>query len=203
MILKEDFNKYLTLFTCLFLMACNEASFLPGTKPQVNQLSFTPFYQQLKKDGLNNLSSKDSVALGIYMMDIIRIGRPEDSMAQNQFQGFLDNEDMSEIGRQIDSTFKDLSSVEYSISEAWSYYQYYFKTEDTPKVYYINSGFNSGAYVDGSEILIGLDMYLGKENTLLKRLPPDRFAQYIKDKMDIAHFTGGHPNSGHCRESLP
>lgn len=188
MIHKEVFRKILTLIICSLFLACNDPSYFPKKKPTVAPLTFTPFYHQLLNGSTSSFNHQDSTALGIYMMDILRVGRPEDSTAQVYFQSFLENKDMKELGRHIDSTFNDLSEVEYEISQAWAYFQHYFKITDTPKIYYINSGFNSGAYVDGKEILIGLDMYLGKDNELLKRLPPDRFAQYIKDKMDIAHL---------------
>lgn len=190
MIYLKEFKIYLTISLLIFASACDNPSYYPKTEVNALDIKGKNLYNSLKDHEYDAILKNDSTGLAIYMMDILRVGRPQDSLGASYLNQFLANEDMLELGRQMDSVHQDLSGFEKSLAEALAYYNFYFNLDQQYDVYYVNSGFNAGAFYNKGTILMGLDMYLGKENSLLKRLPPDRFAQYIKDKMEPEFMVG-------------
>lgn len=65
----------------------------------------------------------------------------------------------------IDANFKDTKETDAQLTEALTYFKYYFPQATIPKVVAINSGFSLGAFTYDKDVLgIGLDFYLGADN---------------------------------------
>ncbi len=91
---------------------------------------------------------------------------------------------MQNIYSDIDDKFNDFSPYETELKKAFIYYKHYFPDSATPNIITFYSNFNSNIFPFENNLAIGLDMYLGKENKIVKNLPPEHMPQYIKDRME-------------------
>lgn len=60
----------------------------------------------------------------------------------------------------------------------------YFPSKKIPtSIYQINSSFSSSVFSTDKEIAVGIERYLGPENSLIKQLPSQEFYKWIKESM--------------------
>lgn len=69
------------------------------------------------------------------------------------------------------------------ILDAFAHYSYYFPEEPIPTLFLFQSGFNYKIVPNDTLLGIGLEWYIGSDNDLIKKLSPQAFPQYEKDKM--------------------
>ncbi len=79
-------------------------------------------------------------------------------------------------GDKIDS-YKD------ELTEAFKKFNYYFPDEKIPVVLLYQSGFNYKIIPNDTLLGIGLEWYIGSENDLIKKLSPQAFPGFEKEKM--------------------
>jgi len=97
---------------------------------------------------------------------------------------FLNDSTMQFIFKNIDSIFNNIGSYEYEISKAIARYNLLFKQNKKIQIGTFYSNFNATVLESDEIIWIGLDMYLGKDNPIVKLLPTSTLPQYYKDKME-------------------
>lgn len=119
-----------------------------------------------------------------FMIDMLGEVPPSNPQAPIVLEEFVGHPDMQNIYHEIEGEFSDFSSYEAGIEESFKHYKYYFPDSLIPDVVTFYSNFNSNVFPYGNRIGVGLDMYLGSDNDLVKSLPADIFPQYIKDKMN-------------------
>lgn len=112
----------------------------------------------------------------LYFENILHFGSISDSAYLKIVQDFLQNSDIKNLEKDIDSIYKDISPLEKSLTDAFKHYLYYFPKAAIPQVITFNSTFNNGVVTADSTIAIGLDMFLGKK---YKYYPSVGFPQYM------------------------
>lgn len=101
-------------------------------------------------------------------------------------QSFVDFPDMRALQREIEKCHPQsaIDTYDSEFQKALSYHHHYFPQAPTPKVVYMNSGFNFSAYSTDSIISVGLDFFLGPEDSIMKLLPTELFPVYMRKDMD-------------------
>lgn len=95
-----------------------------------------------------------------------------------RFTEFVTFPDMVHLYNTVDSTYPDLTFLEEDLSEAFSYYHYYFPDKIIPKIYTVVTPFRSQVISSQHALGICLDMYLGE--TFTPYLTPDlQFPNFI------------------------
>lgn len=90
---------------------------------------------------------------------------------------------MRQVYEDILKEYPDLSFLEAELSEAFKHLIYYYPNASVPKFASYNSVFNFGVFTTDSCVGIGLDMYLGPDNRIVKQISNEDIPQFIKDKM--------------------
>ena len=70
------------------------------------------------------------------------------------------------------------------MKKAFTYYHHYFPEKIVPSIAFYQTGFYAGVFPTDSVLGISLEMYLGPDEEVVKRLSPMDYPQYLKDKMD-------------------
>ena len=100
-------------------------------------------------------------------------------------EGFVNHPNITDLQNRIQQKFADsnLESFNGEFTEAIRRWNHYFPDSIAPEVVYMNSGLNFSAFSTDSVISVGLDFFLGPNDSLVKLFPPDVFPQYFKDDM--------------------
>jgi hypothetical protein len=109
---------------------------------------------------------------------------PSEPLAGLHLMQFAQHPDMKEIYSEIQQKFSDFSNYKEKFEQAFSYYAYYFPDSTLPRIVTFYSNFNANVFPVDGLIAIGLEMYLGPENKIIKSLPIDMFPQYLINRMD-------------------
>ena len=125
----------------------------------------------------------------IYTTDMIRVGRADNPSIGLNLRQFVADPVVQETWTHISTKYANTDDLEQSFSDALRHYKYYYPDAYTPSVVCMHTGFNFGVYPTDSVIGIGLEMYLGPENEIVKSLPVSDFPQYVKDQMRREYIT--------------
>lgn len=74
------------------------------------------------------------------------------------------------------------------IEDAFKHFKYYFPKENVPTIFTFQSGFNYKIIPNDTLLGIGLEWYIGKDNELIKKLSPQAFPNYEKEKMQSEYL---------------
>ncbi|NEN22965.1 hypothetical protein G3O08_05560 [Cryomorpha ignava] len=139
----------------------------------------------------NNFSQNELVALkpkygnflDIYLTQIMQVGSPDNPMTASLFARFLNDPDWRELQSIIEKKHPNLDKESAELENALKRYAVLFQETELPEIVAYNSGFNVGIYPEKKYLGIGLEWYAGSDLEIFKRLPPDLFPQYKRDKM--------------------
>src|SRR5690606_2356626 len=81
-----------------------------------------------------------------YLNNILLIGLPDDPMIDVSIGFFLDDPAGVESYKEIRNEYKSVEQEEEEFGQAFSYFKYYFPSEEIPEIITYNSGFNVGVY---------------------------------------------------------
>lgn len=97
-------------------------------------------------------------------------------------EGFVKFQNMAAIYKDIQSKFPDnkIESFNVQFTDALRRYHHFFPSEVIPRVVYMHSGLNFSAFSTDSIIAVGLDFYLGPQDSLVQLFP---FPLYFKEDM--------------------
>ncbi len=108
-----------------------------------------------------------------------------DSFTIPILQHFLNDSSMQKIFKNMASSFDDFEKYKNRIGVGMGNYSALFDAGITKaKIGTFYSNFNATVLENDHIIWIGLDMYLGNDNEIVKMLPPSTFPNYYKQKMD-------------------
>ncbi len=119
----------------------------------------------------------------VYFEGMLGAGPVDDSLAPLYLERFISDKTQQKIYTHIQSVFGDLSELKSELENAFKYLRYYYPQAVIPKIYTYNSTFNSGVYIEDSCLGIGLEMYLGADNEIIKAIPTEVLPQFIKNNM--------------------
>jgi hypothetical protein len=123
-----------------------------------------------------------------YISEMIQAGTPYDPNIALSLAQFVTNEGMSDIAKEIEVKFPNLNKLKRELVEAFKHFKYYYSNAKVPTIVTYNSGLNYGVYLTEDMIGIGLDMYLGPDNRLVKQVPVSVIPSYLKSKMKSSHI---------------
>jgi uncharacterized protein YneF (UPF0154 family) len=120
---------------------------------------------------MDNLAQKYPDFFYLFTKNIINIGDSSNPQMHMQLKGFLNDQNINEMYRQVQKQFKDVSSYNSELTAAFKGYHYFFPQSVVPEITYFVSGYNYANITTKNTLAIGLEMYLGSEYepyTLLK-----------------------------------
>lgn len=127
-----------------------------------------------------------------YVYDALRSGSVYADSINEYLWYFVQDSMMQLLYADIQQEFSDIEDVQNQFIDMFKHQKYHLPNEKTPAAFYMyNSAFSYGVISTDSVMGIGLDMYLGPENRIVKEV---RFPLYMKEKMhkdylpvDVAH----------------
>ena len=163
--------------------------------------------------------SQSTGAFGpIYTEDILRIGAANRPETVEKLKAFTAHPDVMPIESAIDSTCGAASEIAVygkRLSHGIDRFHFFLPNEVTPRVTWMNSGFNFAIYPTPTHLGVGLEWFLGSANPLVQTLPPSMFPQYMRDKMEphrlpatalrgwlLVHFSERYYDSSQCINEL-
>lgn len=175
------------LILCIGISGCKESSKYAAdisnseVEIKINRLEDDIFAIRNTEDYIN-LDQIDSVFIKDFKRGIMAYETrdgfvPVDVSAQGLVE-FVTFPDMVHLYNSVDSTYPDLSDIETELSNAFSYFKYYFPTKQIPKVYSVVTPFRSQVISSQHAIGICLDMYLGADFSPYQT-PLMQFPQFI------------------------
>jgi hypothetical protein len=183
-----------TIFTALFLLSlfgCKSDHLDVDISSIKVGIEVKRMEQELFQTESNNTNEKHSQLLEkygslyqLFFENMLGEGSVHDPMASTYLEQFIGNKDMQTFYLEIDTKFNDFSAYETDFVDAFKHYKYYFPDSTIPTIVTFYSNFNANAFPIGKQLGIGLDMYLGTENEIVKSIPTASLPQFIKDKMD-------------------
>lgn len=156
-------NLIALVFFGISFSACENRINPPNIDVEVN---IKRFDQNFKKQSLLALKQDYPNFLPVYTNQITQLGNVEDSIFAENKKQFLNNEFIKELYNSVEEIYPDNQNLEKDFIEAYQFFKSYFPNYPLPKnIITIVSGSKfSGALMDDSTLIIGLDMYLGKNS---------------------------------------
>ena len=115
----------------------------------------------------------------------LKIGEISDTAFTRSIFQFTHDKGIIRLENRIQEKFKNLESKKKAIIDGLKHLKYHFPSGKIPEnIVFMNSLFQSNAFCTETEIGIGLERYLGKENDIVKELPAEPFYDWIKDGME-------------------
>jgi hypothetical protein len=194
----NNFNKvfYLLLFTVIALNSCHRNRLKIDVSDIKVKLELSRFEQELFEADTTQMEQLNKIWLNKYgflyeafCAEMIGEGLPTDSLLPARLSKMVNHPDMREIYGAIKKEFADFSSYEAELSLAFKHFKYYFPQSDIPKIVTFYSNFNANAFPSDTMLGIGLDMYLGTDHELVKKIPGEFIPQFIKNKMNAELMT--------------
>lgn len=140
----------------------------------------------------NELIEKGGELYEFYVYDMLRSGSVYDDSIGQYLWFFVSDSMMRMVNDDLEVQFGDFEVIEDQFVDMFKHQKYHLPNTPIPtKIITYNSAFSYGVISTDSVIGIGLEMYLGPENRILKEV---RFPVYMKNKMsreylasDVAH----------------
>ena len=114
-----------------------------------------------KKAGVDTLYARYPIFLPIYISQILDTATTDTVAVSKLFVQFLNDTTFSKVNKKTMETFGDISDIQKSVSDAFTYIHYYFPEVTLPEIYFFVSGFNRSILLNKQFIGIGTDFYLG------------------------------------------
>lgn len=115
-----------------------------------------------------------------YCEGVLRIGSPEAEGFQYSVAQFITSEDIVTLYDDVQDTYKDVSSIERQLTEAFRYFKYHFPDSTIPNVVFNISALNYAVVATPTTLGIGLDMFLGADYPIY---PAVGLPKYMYDNM--------------------
>lgn len=167
----KQIKNYLSCATLLVLaFGCNTENTQNATQftPEITAKPINIKIQRLDQDlfalsqnriGMEQLGLKYGNVLDIVLQNIMGLPAAEPQAALAQF---FSNKYISQLYGDTQKQFGDLKALEQDFSAALSRYQAIFPKQPVPRVTAMLTGFAQANALTDSGILVGLDMFLGK-----------------------------------------
>jgi hypothetical protein len=101
---------------------------------------------------------------------IVKLGNTEDPGYAEKLRQFVSDHNNYLIYKRTREVFPDLDTISTALTVAFAHYRYYFPDKSIPRIVTYVSGFNQSAITDDSLLAIGLDKYLGMNETLYRQI---------------------------------
>ncbi len=183
------FYNYLLLFA--LLSSCQSNSLEVDVSESEVVLSLGRMEQDLLASTTQDINNKNKALIKkygalyeIFVSDMIVEGSVHDPAVGERLNRFIKDSTIRSIYNSIENEFQDFSPYHQEFNKAFSHYHYYFPDSLIPNLVTFYSNFNAKVFPTPNTLAIGLDMYLGSDNTYVKQIPTDVIPQFIKNDMN-------------------
>lgn len=122
-----------------------------------------------------------SIFYRTYLEKILQI--KADSATTLSLYKFSGNSLWKELQGEVAKTYPNTDTIDQQLTTAFGRLSQLIPSKKSPQIFYFNSAFNVGIWPDTNLVGVGLEWYMGKDNKIVKQLPPD-FPQYQRDNMN-------------------
>jgi hypothetical protein len=120
-----------------------------------------------------------------YLGACLQVGLYEDSLTVMALQQFTQDTFIAKLHREIKQEFSDFESYQEQFQQGLAYMHHHFPEAILPQHIILYNSLFSNSVVSSENIIgVGIERYLGAENTSIQDLPDDPFYPYIKRRMD-------------------
>lgn len=184
----------LCLFTLLaLLVGCEEKDLLDipvpdkGVDIEITRLDQAWF--EMSAVGFRQQHPQWTAELGElyvrYIEDVLNLGSANDSNLFAEIRRFTTDQAIAEVQDSVQKAHPDLSDLEHSLENAWSYYLHYFPQREVPAHASFIGGFNTPAALTEDGVGIGLEMFLGEKCAFYDYL---QLPVYLRQRMTSDHI---------------
>ncbi len=132
---------------------------------------------------ISSLNTEFGDFFGLYCTQIMQMPEPENPMLPGFMMRFTNDPVWADLGSLISEAYPDLNVQEKELGSWLASYAAHFNLDTLPQLVAYNSGFNVGIFPSDRWLGVGLEWYLSSDNRVVRKLPPDLFPQYKRDKM--------------------
>jgi hypothetical protein len=101
--------------------------------------------------------------LPVFTKEILDTSATDTAAVGNLFKTFLAAKTFVPVNKKAMETFADVTDIEKSLSDAYTYIMHYFPNAKLPEIYFFVSGLNRSVIMNNDFIGIGTDFYLGSD----------------------------------------
>jgi gliding motility-associated lipoprotein GldB len=186
---KNLFLRIILLFS-VFFAACNNNT---RDNADVSGIQVNAGIKRFEKDlfSMAKLSPSDVVRLrseygrffDLFVHQMIRIPENNDSLLAENLTLFVNDEEVKEVFHKSDSTFNNLGDIESKLEIFLKHHKYYFPQRELPLFVSYISVFNYAVMATDSVMGIGLDMFLGPEESFYPAIgiPKYLYSKFSRD----------------------
>jgi len=164
--------------TSFFLPALLLVSCQQNTKPDISNIHLDVkterFDQDLYRGKSADIKKTDSLLAkkyGFFYQDFANRMVGNGSYTTEQIINYMyKDQAYTDLQREVDSIFKDLSPFDQEITQTFKYIRYYYPKAKIPRFIYFVSGFAVQTPVGDDYLGIGLDMFMGKDSKFYKAI---------------------------------
>ncbi len=159
------------LSTFLLLSSCNKRNrFEIDTTKNRYEVKIHRFDKDLilldttqVKASMDSLYSRYPDFLPVFSENILETPAFDTAEVKKLVLKFLSDTTFMPVNKKTLDTFNNISDIEKTVSEAYTYIHYYFPEITLPEIYFYVSGFNRSVMLNEKFIALGTDMYLGSD----------------------------------------
>ena len=121
-----------------------------------------------------------------YMEVILGAARCKPDSAFLALRPFVKDPYIIALQKEINKVHSNQEIAQYDegFADALKHWRHYFPDSLVPNIIYMNSGLNFSVYCTDENIAVGLDFFLGANDSITKLLPVNLFPNYFKEDMD-------------------
>ncbi len=123
-----------------------------------------------------------------FFSNIIGAGNPFSPNSPDRLHTFTQDSTMNLFYSELKREFKNFNIYNLELTNAFKHYKYYFPDSTIPKITTFYSNFEQKVLDIDDRLAIGIEMFLGKDNSLIMLLP-NKYPQYVKNKMEKKFLT--------------
>lgn len=177
--MKHTFIYFLTLLSILLLTSsCNKSNrFKIDTTKNRFEVKIQRFDKDLIQLDTNDIkTSVDSLYkrypqfMPQFVENVLETPPSDTTEVRRLVLKFLSDSTFATVNKKTMDTFHDVSDIEKTVSDAFTYIHYYFPEVTLPEIYFFVSGFNRSVMLNEKFIGLGTDMYLGADFAPYKNL---------------------------------
>jgi len=179
---------FFTLFIAIILLnSCTKSSrFAIDTTENHVEVKIQRFDKDLisldttqLEASIHSLYSHYKEFLPIYTSEVLDVTATDTTKVSRLFVEYLTDSTFAAVNKKAVVTFGDITDIEKTVSDAYSYIHFYFPEVKLPEIYFFVSGFNRSVILNDKFIAIGTDFYLGSNYAPYK----DFTYQYLLNNM--------------------
>lgn len=185
-------KKILFLVPLTLLISCGEPNLLDVDVSTIDLTiplnRFEKEFFEADKYKLRELNEEWTKKYGIlyesFIFDMLNEGSVHEPMIVYRLERFLNDSAMQQVYGSLKEKFGNFTPYHEKLTDGFKHYKYHFKDSAIPSITTFYSNFNAKVFPTKDNIAIGIDLFLGKESDIVKRLSTEYYPAYLKTKME-------------------